>query len=207
MGPGWPARRYRQKDQEQGQGLRPTLKTARISGVPTCQSAHATQTQEDKMTDEKQTENDKRLSIAKIYVKDFSFESPQSPAIFKSGDWSPQTNLNLRSGHTAVDENLHEVVLTITVDAKEGDNTIFLVELQQAGLFDIAGYENEELAAIIGSFCPNMLFPYARESIAGIIQKGGFPEFILQPINFDALYTQAQQQKATSEASAVDGTH
>lgn len=156
------------------------------------------------MTDEKKSETDKRLSIAKIYVKDFSFESPQAPKIFKSGEWSPQTNLNLRSSHTALGDNLHEVVLTITVDAKEGDKTIFLVELQQAGLFDVAGYEREELGAIVGSFCPNMLFPYARESIAGIIQKGGFPEFVLQPINFDALYLQSQQQKAQSEAAAKE---
>lgn len=154
------------------------------------------------MTDEKTAEDEKRLSIAKIYIKDFSFESPQAPKIFKAGEWSPQTNLNLRSSHSALDDNLHEVVLTITVDAKEGDNTIFLVELHQAGLFDVTGYEQEELGAIVGSFCPNILFPYARESIAGIIQKGGFPEFVLQPINFDALYLQSQQQKVEAEAAA-----
>lgn len=156
------------------------------------------------MTDEKQTETEKRLTIAKVYIKDFSFESPQTPKIFKAGEWAPQTNLNLRSSHTAVDENLHEVVLTITVDAKEDDNTIFLVELHQAGLFDVSGYEKEELGAIVGSFCPNMLFPYARESIASIIQKGGFPEFVLQPINFDALYLQSQQQKAAAESVAEE---
>lgn len=156
------------------------------------------------MTDEKQTETEKRLTIAKVYIKDFSFESPQTPKIFKAGEWAPQTNLNLRSSHTVVDENLHEVVLTITVDAKEDDNTIFLVELHQAGLFDVSGYEKEELGAIVGSFCPNMLFPYARESIASIIQKGGFPEFVLQPINFDALYLQSQQQKAAAESVAEE---
>lgn len=155
------------------------------------------------MADEKPTEGDKRLSIAKIYVKDFSFESPQTPGIFQKGEWSPQTNLNLRSSHTAIDENVHEIVLTITVDAKEGDNTIFLVELHQAGLFEIAGYSSDELGAIVGSFCPNMLFPYARESIASIVQKGGFPEFVLQPINFDALYLQSQQQKAQQEVAAA----
>ena len=154
------------------------------------------------MTDEQATDGDKRLSIAKIYIKDFSFESPQTPKIFKAGEWSPQTNLNLRSSHSAVDDNLHEVVLTITVDAKEGDNTVFLVELHQAGLFEVSGYGQDELGAIIGSFCPNILFPYARESIAGIIQKGGFPEFVLQPINFDALYLQAQAQKAQGEVTA-----
>ena len=155
------------------------------------------------MADEKQPEGDKRLSIAKVYVKDFSFESPQTPGIFKQGDWSPQTNLNLRSSHSAVDDNLHEVVLTITVDAKEGDNTIFLVELQQAGLFEVSGYNQDELGAIIGSYCPNILFPYARESIASTIQKGGFPEFVLQPINFDALYLQSQQQKAQQDVAAA----
>jgi len=159
------------------------------------------------MADEKPNEGDKRLSIAKIYIKDFSFESPQAPTVFKQGEWSPQTNLNLRSSHTAVDENLHEVVLTITVDAKEGDNTIFLVELHQAGLFEVSGYDADEFGAIIGSFCPNILFPYARESIAGTIQKGGFPEFVLQPINFDALYVQSQQQKAQQEAAAVEEKH
>jgi len=145
------------------------------------------------MADEEQN-GDKRLAIAKIYLKDFSFESPQSPNIFRQGDWKPQTNLNLRSSHNAVDGDHHEVVLTLTVEAKEEDKTCFLIELQQAGLFEITGYEDEEFKAIVGSFCPNILFPYARESIASLIQKGGFPEFVLQPINFDALYLQAQQQ-------------
>jgi preprotein translocase subunit SecB len=148
------------------------------------------------MTDETNGADEKRISIAKIYLKDFSFESPQAPEVFKSGEWSPKTDLNLRSSHTVVDGNHHEVVLTITVDAKEGDKTVFLIELHQAGLFEVAGYVDEELNAIIGSFCPNILFPYARESIAGIIQKGGFPEFVLQPINFDALYARAREQQA-----------
>lgn len=149
------------------------------------------------MTDEVK-KADKRISIAKVYLKDFSFESPQAPQVFKAGEWSPQTNLNLRSSHTPLEDGHHEVVLTITVDAKEGDKTVFLVELHQAGLFEIVGYKEEEFSAIIGSFCPNILFPYARESIAGIIQKGGFPEFVLQPINFDALYLQTQQQRVAA---------
>ena len=159
------------------------------------------------MADEQQDTGDKRLSIAKIYVKDFSFESPQTPTIFKAGEWSPQTNLNLRSSHNVVDDDLHEVVLTITIDAKEGEKTIFLVELHQAGLFEVSGYGKDEMGAIIGSFCPNILFPYARESIASIIQKGGFPEFVLQPINFDALYMQSLQQKAAAEAAAAEEKH
>ena len=144
---------------------------------------------------------EKLLAISKIYVKDFSFESPQSPAIFKTGEWKPQTNLNLRSTHNAIENDSHEVVLTITIEAKEGDKTIFLVELQQAGIFEISGYTSDELATIVGSFCPNILFPYARESIAAMVQKGGFPEFVLQPINFDALYMQAKQQQAQGAGS------
>jgi preprotein translocase subunit SecB len=151
-----------------------------------------------------QDQQEKRLSVAKVYVKDFSFESPQTPAIFNTQEWSPNTNLNLRSSHTPVSDSLHEVVLTLTVDAKgkEDDKTIFLVELQQAGLFEISGYDKEEMGVVIGSFCPNVLFPYARESIANTIQKGGFPEFVLQPINFDALYQQSLQQQ--TEGTAVE---
>lgn len=148
-----------------------------------------------------------QLAISKIYVKDFSFESPQAPLVFKRGDWKPQTNLNLRSSHSKVEEGVHEVVLTITVEAKEDETTLFLVELQQAGLFEIHGYEGEELATIVGSFCPNILFPYARSSIASTIQKGGFPEFVLQPINFDALYMQSKQQQQAEAVDAPAETH
>jgi preprotein translocase subunit SecB len=155
------------------------------------------------MAEQDKENTEKRLSVIKVYAKDFSFESPQSPGIFNSQDWSPNTNLNLRSSHTPVNDTLHEVVLTITVDAKtkEDEKTIFLIELQQAGLFEIAGYSQEEMGAIIGSFCPNVLFPYARESIATTVQKGGFPEFVLQPINFDALYQQSLQQQAQGAAA------
>lgn len=147
---------------------------------------------------------EKRLSIGKIYLKDFSFESPQAPEVFRQTDWKPQTDLNLRSSHTAVEQDHHEIVLTITVEAKADEKSIFLVELHQAGLFEISGYEGDELGAIIGSFCPNILFPYARETVASLIQKAGFPEFVLQPINFDALYFQSQQQQAAAQASDAE---
>ena len=147
---------------------------------------------------------EKRLSIGKIYLKDFSFESPEAPEVFRQPDWKPQTDLNLRSSHMAIADDQHEVILTITIEAKADDKTFFLIELQQAGLFEIAGYEGEEFGAIIGSFCPNILFPYARETIASLIQKGGFPEFILQPINFDALYLQGKQQQAAAQAEEAE---
>ena len=151
-----------------------------------------------------QENEEKRLSIIKIYVKDFSFESPQAPGVFRADKWEPQTNLNLRSTHTPVEGDFHEVALTITVEAKDdkGEKTLFLCELQHAGLFEIHGHTTEEAGVLFGSFCPNILFPYARESIAAMIQKGGFPEFVLQPINFDALYMQSLQQQQAEARSA-----
>ncbi|MBT5218788.1 MAG: protein-export chaperone SecB [Woeseia sp.] len=150
---------------------------------------------------------DKQLAIQKVYVKDFSFESPQAPQVFSKTDWAPKTDLNLRSAHTGIGENNHEVVLTITVEAKEEDQTIFLVELHQAGIFLITGYAESEMKALVGSFCPNILFPYAREAIAAVISKGGFPEFLLQPINFDALYAQGIAQAAAKAAEGTDGNN
>jgi preprotein translocase subunit SecB len=158
------------------------------------------------MADEQKAEDSKRISISKIYLKDFSFESPKAPDVFRSKEWRPQTDLNLRSSHSAVEgeDGLHEVVLTITVDAKDGDDTLFLVEIQQAGLFLAGGYEDEEFNAIVGSFCPNILFPYAREAVSSVVQSGGFPEFVLQPINFDSLYMQSRQQIAEKEAEGSE---
>lgn len=144
---------------------------------------------------------ERKISIQKIYLKDFSFESPQTPQVFTEGKWDPKTNLNLRSTHSAGTGDNHEVVLTITVETKHEDKTLFLIELQQAGLFYITGYNEEEFSAVVGSFCPNVLFPYAREAIAGIVAKGGFPELLLQPINFDALYAQSRAE-AQNRAAA-----
>ena len=146
---------------------------------------------------------EKKISIQKVYLKDFSFESPQTPQVFTEGKWDPKTNLNLRSTHSAGSKEFHEVVLTLTVETKHEDKTLFLIELQQAGLFHITGYSDQEFAAVVGSFCPNLLFPYAREAISGIVSRGGFPELLLQPINFDALYAQSRaevQQRMAAEA-------
>ncbi len=165
------------------------------------------------MADQDQDTSDKQIAIQKIYVKDFSFESPHTPDIFAKTNWSPKTDLNLRSSHTMGTDNNHEVVLTIIIEAKEDEQTFFLVELQQAGLFHIAGYDEAEFKAIVGSYCPNILFPYARESVANIVSKGGFPEFLLQPINFDALYAQgmaqaqAQAQKQPAGGSSNGGSN
>ncbi len=142
----------------------------------------------------------RHISIQKIYTKDLSFESPNTPVVF-SENWQPETQLNLKSSHREVADGTHEVVLTITVEAKKEDKTLFLIELQQAGLFTLGGIEEkEEMGQVLGSFCPNILYPYAREAIASIVQRGGFPEFLLQPIDFDSLYRQTQEPQ-TSAAS------
>ncbi len=159
------------------------------------------------MADQDQSTAEKQIAIQKIYVKDFSFESPHTPEVFTKSDWKPKTDLNLRSSHKSGPENSHEVVLTITIEAKEGEQTFFLIELQQAGLFHIAGYGEDEFKAIVGSYCPNILFPYARESVANIVSKGGFPEFLLQPINFDALYAQGMAQAQAKEQPASSGSN
>lgn len=155
-----------------------------------------------------QEASQKQIAIQKLYLKDFSFESPNSPTVFTGNEWQPKTNLNLRSAHSQVSGDTHEVVLTITIEAKHEDNTLFLVEIHQAGLFQIGGYTQEEFEAIVGSFCPATLFPFAREAISGIVSKGGFPEFLLQPINFDALYAESRRQavaQAEGAASADTG--
>lgn len=157
------------------------------------------------MADNEAKAPEKQIAIQKIYVKDFSFESPNTPQIFTRSNWSPKTDLNLRNSHTPGADNNHEVVLTITIEAKEDDKTVFLIELQQAGLFHISGYGGDEFKAIVGSFCPNVLFPYARESIASMVSKGGFPEFVLQPINFDALFAQGMAQARARAAAAPQG--
>jgi preprotein translocase subunit SecB len=156
-----------------------------------------------------QEKNQRQILLQKIYVKDFSYESPNTPEVFTKGDWSPTTNLNLRSAHNPSHSDVHEVVLTVTVDAKHEDKTLFLVEIQQAGLFQISGYSKDEFEAIVGTFCPNTLFPYAREAVANVIARGGFPEFLLQPINFDALYAESRKQaqaQAGGESGAGNGS-
>jgi preprotein translocase subunit SecB len=148
------------------------------------------------MADEQpQTTAAKQLLLQKIYVKDLSFESPKAPAVFTTNA-SPQTQISIRTGSQSVAPSTFEVTLTLTVEAKEQDATIFLVEIAQAGIFYIEGYNAEEQGVLIGTFCPNTLYPFAREAIADVIGRGGFPQFLLQPINFDGLYAQAVQERA-----------
>ena len=130
-----------------------------------------------------------QFAIQKIYVKDVSFETPNSPDVFTQ-EWKPEVNVELDSKGRLVNEDIHEIVLGVTVTAKFGDKVAFLAEIQQAGIFVIKNFQENDKAAMIGSYCPSLLFPFAREAISDLVTKGGFPQFLLQPVNFDALYQQ-----------------
>src|SRR6056297_26969 len=143
-----------------------------------------------------------QFGIQRIYNKDVSFESPATPDVFRR-QWQPKFNVDLNTKSNAVDEEGNfEVVLTITVTAKIEEETIFLVEVQQAGIFLITGFEGEQLRQILGTAAPNVLFPYARENIDSLVVKGGFPPVMLAPVNFEALYQQALA-KAAQEAQGA----
>lgn len=144
----------------------------------------------------------KQLLLQRVYIKDLSFESPKAPGIFMS-TVAPASHLNIRSNAQLLAPNVHEVTLTLTVEAKDKDTTLFLVELAQAGIFSIQGYTPEEEAALIGSFCPGTLYPFAREAIAAVVGKGGFPPLLLQPINFDALYAHALKDRAERNGASA----
>jgi preprotein translocase subunit SecB len=144
----------------------------------------------------------KQLLLQKIYIKDLSFESPKAPLVFTT-NVSPQTQLNVRSSAQEVAPDTQEVTLTITVEAKDKDSTLFLAEVAQSGIFQIQGYTAEEKSFLIGSFCPNTLYPFAREAIAELVTKGGFPQLLLQPLNFDAIYAQAMQERAARASAAA----
>ncbi len=147
------------------------------------------------MAENNDTNVEKQLLLQKIYIKDFSFESPKAPAVFAS-KVSPQTRLDIKSSANELAPDTQEVVLTLTLEAKDHDETLFLVEIEQAGLFRLEGYSAEERQVLIGSYCPGALYPFAREAIADVVTRGGFPQLLLQPINFDGLYAQAVENRA-----------
>jgi len=156
------------------------------------------------MAEQPTTAPQKNLMLQKIYVKDLSFESPKAPMIFTT-NVAPQTQLNVRSSAQQVAPDTQEVTLTITVEAKDSTSTVFLAEVKQSGIFVIQGYNAEEMSILLGSFCPNTLYPFAREAISDLITRGGFPPLLLQPLNFDAIYAQAIQERAARGNAAPAG--
>lgn len=157
------------------------------------------------MTDQ-QTAAEQQFRIQKVYIKDASVESPNAPEMFTGNmGWKPEVNLQLNSETNEVSEGQYEVALTVTVTVKVEDKTAYLIEVKQAGLFQIAGVDTEQLQGILGAYCPNILFPFARESVSDLAVRAGFPQLLLDPINFDALYAQhLQQQQAQAEGAAPE---
>lgn len=142
---------------------------------------------------EQNTTEEKQFSIQKIFTKDISFETPNSPKIFTE-KWEPTVDFNLGTNVEAIEDTLFEVSLSVTVTVKCKESTAYLVEVTQSGIFSLAGFSEQEMGPMVGSFCPNILFPYAREVISDLVAKGGFPQLLLAPVNFDALYAQHLQQ-------------
>lgn len=141
-----------------------------------------------------------QFAMQRIYAKDLSFESPSSPDVFKK-QWKPQISVDLNTKSDKIgEEGNYEVVLTVTITAKLEDETAFLVEVQQAGIFFITGIEGENLRRVLATAAPTILFPYARENIDAVCVKGGFPAVMLAPVNFDALYQQAVAQGQSQAA-------
>ncbi len=136
-----------------------------------------------------------QLSLQKVYIKDASFEVPGAPQIFQE-QGQPQVQLNLSQQVGTLADNVYEVVLTVTVTCKLAEKTAYLAEVQQAGVFGMSGFDPANREAVLATSCPNVLFPYARQIVSDLIQNGGFPPFLLQPINFESLYAEQMRRRA-----------
>lgn len=145
-----------------------------------------------------------QFSIQRVYVKDISFESPKSPLIFREANWAPDINLELHTQSKLLETSVFEVTLRLTVTAKQKNEPAFVVEVEQAGIFTVADLEGDPLQRVLGAYCPNILFPYAREVVTRQVQDGGFPPLYLAPINFDALYEDHQKQLAKKSEAQVE---
>jgi len=140
------------------------------------------------------------FAIQRIYVKDISFESPNAPAIFRK-EWQPEVKLDLDTRSEKLEDNMFEVILSLTVTTTVAGETAFLCEVQQAGIFAVPELQDAQMAHMLASFCPNILFPYARETVANLVNRGTFPQLNLAPVNFDALFAQyVQQRQAEAQA-------
>ncbi|WP_395340135.1 protein-export chaperone SecB [Ningiella sp. W23] len=159
-----------------------------------------------KNPEQKPQQQEIQFNLQRIYTKDISFETPNSPAIFQK-EWKPEVKLDIDTRTNELEQNLYEVVLTLTVTATVAQETGFLCEVQQAGIFAIGDMPDGNKAHMLGSFCPNMLFPYARECISNLVNRGTFPTLNLQPVNFDAIfaaYVKKRQNDTGEPAPKLD---
>ncbi|MFM7785613.1 MAG: protein-export chaperone SecB [Gammaproteobacteria bacterium] len=155
------------------------------------------------MADEQTQQATQQFALQRIYVKDVSFETPGGIEVFRQA-WKPRVNLEMNTRQNKLDDQNFEVVLTLSVTASQEDKTAFIVEIQQAGIFYVAGLEEQPLRQVLATVCPTILFPYAREAIDSLVVRGSYPPLMLAPVNFDALYVQAMRQQQ-EKAQAAEG--
>ena len=144
-----------------------------------------------------------QFTIEKLYLKDVSFEAPNAPQVFNE-QGQPQLNMNLNQKIGRVTENVFEVVLGVTLTCTMNDKTVYLAEVAQAGVFGFVGFDDRTLDMMLNTYCPNVLFPYAREAVSDLINKGGFPPFYLQPINFEGLYAEGLRRRVEGAQGSIE---
>ncbi|TSJ90603.1 protein-export chaperone SecB [Gilliamella apicola] len=156
------------------------------------------------MTEQNNTQQpETQFAIQRIYTKDVSFETNNIPEIFTK-QWQPEMNLELNSASQALSDEVHEVSLRVTVTVKQQEEVVYICEVTQAGIFSLIGFDDTQIQHCVGAYCPNILFPYAREVVSSLVNKGTFPQLNLEPVNFEALfinYLQQQEQQAQNSAT------
>tara|TARA_B110000046_G_C12935879_1_gene373561 strand:- start:45 stop:557 length:513 start_codon:yes stop_codon:yes gene_type:complete len=150
-----------------------------------------------------ETPAEPKFAVQRIYLKDLSFETPQGAEGFQK-NWKPKVNQDLNTKTSKIEEGVFEVALRITVTVTDGEDTIYLIEAEQAGLFTATGFSDQQLTQVLNTTCPSMLFPYVREVIDNVLVKGSFPPLMIPPINFDALFASAVQQAQENAAKEAD---
>ena len=156
------------------------------------------------MTEQNNTQQpETQFAIQRIYIKDVSFETNNVPEIFTK-QWQPEMNLELNSASQALSDEVHEVSLRVTVTVKQQEEVVYICEVTQSGIFSLIGFDDAQIQHCVGAYCPNILFPYAREVISSLVNKGTFPQLNLEPVNFEALfinYLQQQEQQAQNSTT------
>lgn len=148
-----------------------------------------------------------QVAVQKVYVRDASVEVPAGPHIFTE-EMQPELNVDLNSRAEQIEGDNYEVAITVTITAKQGDNTAYIVEVQQAGVFHVSGFPDDgQKNHVLGAYCPGVLFPFVREAVSTMVQRAGFPPFLLQPVNFDAIYQEQQRRRAQQSEAAANPPH
>ncbi|MBT7950190.1 MAG: protein-export chaperone SecB [Gammaproteobacteria bacterium] len=158
--------------------------------------------QEKQVSGTNENEQEAQFGLQKIYVKDISFEIPHSPMVFQE-EWEPTVNMDIANTASKVADDIYEAVLSVTLTVTSAEKTMYLIEAQQAGIFHIAGLPNDAINKMLATTCPNIIFPFVRELISDMVMRGGFPQLLLAPVNFDALYAQKAEQEAAQQDKAT----